>query len=246
MGDLNGPHASPRATSPSIRLQLDTVSDASITRLRPAFELYCGAGQDTIDSTGFMKICRDGAIIDREVDADLVFASVVPLGQRRIDVRRFALALEELARRRHMRFDVVCDSIQKCPGRPYSRLEDDRAGHRAESPCRSSGMRSRSSSPLRRRGFSPGPAAYTPVQPRPAIKGGSYFGTRHTPDVHLWCASGVSSIHPGVCMKPFYGTESTRGGNYFGTSHRFTLRGDNPYVPTGLQVASGRPGPGAY
>jgi len=66
------------------------------------FHAFCGSRQD-LDGRSWTKLCRDCHLIDKKLtatDADLIFARVVPSGQRRIDFQHFEAALKLVAEKK--------------------------------------------------------------------------------------------------------------------------------------------------
>jgi len=101
------PRASARSESPqpaSPRLccngAVNTASDGD--SVEATFRAFAGARQD-LDGRSWTKLCRDCHLIDKRLtatDADLIFARVVPSGQRRIDFGRFEAALRLVAEKK--------------------------------------------------------------------------------------------------------------------------------------------------
>jgi len=91
-------HLSPVAVAalarPTLRGKTATVEET--------FRAYCGASVD-MDGKTFVKLCKDCRLIEHGLtttDLDIIFASVVPRGHRRIDEEQFRMALELVAERK--------------------------------------------------------------------------------------------------------------------------------------------------
>lgn len=86
--DYLGRSASPRRRLPSVG---------------HAFQAFCGSSPG-MDGKNFAKLCKDtGILLDKAfaaVDADIVFAKVVPNGTRRMNLQQFEAALHLVAERR--------------------------------------------------------------------------------------------------------------------------------------------------
>jgi len=234
------------------------------TEFRTAFEMFCGQ-HSRMDNKSFAKLCRDCSLLDskfRDRDADVVFASVVLHGQRRISLQQFEMAMREIGRRKHIDFASICDALAFCPGPTLIgthmepvRFYDDRPSKFSDlsqrsylpaSPNSSFAVNSprsslaadnsmRSSSPRSPRGprqRSPGPGAYNNPS---KIERRVTGGTMPT-------AKRQFDVHQGAKKERECSPEpnwvltkpnKVRGGGYFGTGHVSSVH------------AAG-PGPGSY
>ncbi|CAE7947347.1 ARF1 [Symbiodinium sp. KB8] len=76
---------------------------AELADIAPIFSSYSASSSGEIDGRSFTKLCKDCSLVDRifsSTDADLIFAKVVPKGQRRITIAEFEKALGLIAERR--------------------------------------------------------------------------------------------------------------------------------------------------
>merc|ERR1719443_2521314 len=91
-----------------------------------------------MDGKSFAKLCKDCNLIDNITlwpsDPDLVFARVVPKGQRRMDMQQFEEALGLVAEKKGVDPDSVCQAIIDAGGPIMrateafaSRLHDDKS-----------------------------------------------------------------------------------------------------------------------
>lgn len=90
-----------------------------------------------LDGKGFVKLCKDCHLIDRRftvTDVDLIFARVLPNGQRRMDLAQFEKALKMIAEKKAMDEMMVRRAIADTSGPTRTgtkadsvRLHDDRS-----------------------------------------------------------------------------------------------------------------------
>lgn len=79
----------------------------------PVFSSYASSASE-VDGRSFTKLCRDCGLYDRNfssTDADLIFARVVPKGQRRISIMEFEKAMGLIAERRNCTQEEVMQRI---------------------------------------------------------------------------------------------------------------------------------------
>ncbi|CAJ1394378.1 unnamed protein product [Effrenium voratum] len=75
---------------------------AEMADIAPIFSSYA-SGTGEVDGRSFTKLCKDCSLLDKsfsQTDADLIFARVVPKGQRKITLAEFEKALGLIAERR--------------------------------------------------------------------------------------------------------------------------------------------------
>jgi len=92
----------PPPASPRLLASACTTLTADGDNVEATFRAFCGMRQD-LDGRSWTKLCRDCHLIDKRltaIDADLIFAKVVPSGQRRIDLWRFEAALRLVAEKK--------------------------------------------------------------------------------------------------------------------------------------------------
>merc|ERR1711877_99491 len=73
--------------------------------LEAVFYNFCGAGYQDLDGKGFLKLCRDCKLVDKQLDPpsiDIIFSDnkVKPKTKKRIDFFEFEMALELVAERK--------------------------------------------------------------------------------------------------------------------------------------------------
>jgi len=87
--------------------------------LEQAFQAYCGAGQTTLDGRSFTKLCKGCGLIDKKFttnETDIIFSKVVPKGRRRMGLKEFMAALEQVARKKVVNVEDVHDAIAELEG----------------------------------------------------------------------------------------------------------------------------------
>jgi len=102
----------------------------------PAIEAYQKfAGTDGLDNKEFFKFCKDAKLLCKDfgnAQVDLVFASVVPRGQRRLDEEMFKQAVREIAGKKGKPTWEVQAMVAQCDGphiegtKGASRFHDDK------------------------------------------------------------------------------------------------------------------------
>merc|ERR1719188_1580177 len=105
-------------SSPQLRARLPEGGAGGLADVEPTFRAFCGSRQD-LDGRSFSKLCRDCHLVDRgfaATDADLVFAKVVPSGQRRMDLARFEAALRLIADRKAVDEHAVRQAVAGSSG----------------------------------------------------------------------------------------------------------------------------------
>merc|ERR1712232_512281 len=83
------------------------------------FKAFCSDGAKDLDGRSFTKLCKDSHLLDLHftaTDADLVFATAVPHGQRRMSDEHFAIALGLVAQKKNVSADVVQSAVAACRG----------------------------------------------------------------------------------------------------------------------------------
>eukprot|EP00949_MAST-11_sp_MAST-11-sp1_P004249 g4249.t1 len=110
--EYGSPANAPHQQAPPEVDQMDTAE-----QLRYIFHFYCafgrtggkGAAQDTIDSSQFMKFCREcPKLIDRRLnrtEIDLIFTKAKPKFERRLDFTHFLDALSAMAQKKYPKYD---------------------------------------------------------------------------------------------------------------------------------------------
>merc|ERR1712232_535431 len=148
------------------------------------FKAFCTDGAKDLDGRSFTKLCKDSHLLDvhfTATDADLVFATAVPHGQRRMSVEHFAIALGLVAQKKNVSANVVQSAVAACQGPVINatqadvvRFHDDKSTYTGmhafdhlRSPSKGTGgrMSSKSSSP---------PADFAvelAIELNPAVKG---------------------------------------------------------------------------
>jgi len=102
-----------------------------------AFNQYAGKSKE-IDTTEFKKLCQDAGVIDRNFtgnDCDIVFAKVVPKGERQIVFDEFKEACRIIADKRGVAYKDIADMVARCSDGPklqgtqaeYNRFHDDKS-----------------------------------------------------------------------------------------------------------------------
>ncbi|CAK9034240.1 unnamed protein product [Durusdinium trenchii] len=84
----------------------------------PIFSSYASNANE-VDGRSFTKLCKDCGLFDRNfssTDADLIFARVVPKGQRRISITEFEKALGLIAERRSCSQEDVMQKVADSAG----------------------------------------------------------------------------------------------------------------------------------
>eukprot|EP00435_Cladocopium_sp_Y103_P057538 s912_g19.t2 len=92
----------------------------------PVFSSYASSASE-VDGRSFTKLCKDCGLYDRNfssTDADLIFARVVPKGQRRISITEFEKAMGLIAERRNCTQELGNDKNQLCWAGPKAVLEE--------------------------------------------------------------------------------------------------------------------------
>jgi hypothetical protein len=83
------------------------------------FDTFCGIGHADMDGKTFAKLCKDCSLIDRDftaTDVDLLFAKVVPKGQRRMSITEFTQALGHIAQRKKVPSSDIESAVAACAG----------------------------------------------------------------------------------------------------------------------------------
>lgn len=91
----------------------------NVDSLAPVFYAFCTPGQQDMDGKSFLKLCRDTGLVDRKfsaTDADLIFAKVVPKGQRRMSLALLKSALALVAAKRGEEEEDVHDLVAHSGG----------------------------------------------------------------------------------------------------------------------------------
>merc|ERR1719464_163587 len=87
--------------------------------LEPVFVSFCGPGKSDMDGRGFAKVAKDCGLLDKKftpTDVDLLFAKVVPKGQRRIDLQGFEEALGLVAQKKGVDAAELIQSVAASRG----------------------------------------------------------------------------------------------------------------------------------
>lgn len=100
------------------------------------FKAFCGPAPE-MGMKSFEKLCRDCGLIDQTLtirDVDLIFAKVVPKGQRRISLQKFEDALRRVADKKGTEACDVCRAVEQSSGPIFRstkaesvRFHDDRS-----------------------------------------------------------------------------------------------------------------------
>lgn len=86
--------------------------------LEETFRAFCGQ-RVWLDGMGFAKLCRDCHLSDRRFtiqDSDVVFANVMPSGQRRMEFAQFDAALRAIAEKKGVEHSVVRKAVAMVKG----------------------------------------------------------------------------------------------------------------------------------
>lgn len=117
------------------------VSEKKVThqtrgKMEDTFKVYC-SGKPDMDGTGFVKLCKDCNLFDSiltTIDADLIFAQVLPRGRRRIGIQHFEDALKLVADKKGVDENQVCRQVAASDGMVHRctipdavRFHDDRS-----------------------------------------------------------------------------------------------------------------------
>merc|ERR1712232_398994 len=68
---------------------------------------------------GYGNLCKDCGLIDKKFttsEVDIIFSKVVPKGRRRMGLKEFIAALEQVARKKAVDVEDVHDAIANCGG----------------------------------------------------------------------------------------------------------------------------------
>mmetsp|Transcript_68885 Transcript_68885/g.128594 ORF Transcript_68885/g.128594 Transcript_68885/m.128594 type:complete len:324 (+) Transcript_68885:67-1038(+) len=110
----------------------DSVRRRKVRRsLEEIFQKYCG-NRASMDTQSFSKLCKDAHLLGRDLtiaDTDLIFASVVPTGHRRLEMVWFPHALWHVAEKKGVDVDVIVASVVASttgPSRKATLVEDVR------------------------------------------------------------------------------------------------------------------------
>lgn len=105
--------------------------------LKSVFKSFAPAGAVDIDSRTFVKVCKDGGLLDSKfttTDADLIFAKVKAKGSRKITFDQFQEAVKQIALRKDVDFGVIEDKLRSLSGPKFvgtvaehNRLHDDKS-----------------------------------------------------------------------------------------------------------------------
>mmetsp|Transcript_45941 Transcript_45941/g.109395 ORF Transcript_45941/g.109395 Transcript_45941/m.109395 type:complete len:327 (+) Transcript_45941:97-1077(+) len=99
--------------TPSDCVRRKTVRQACCS-LEDIFQKYSGNRAKGMDMQSFAKLCRDASLIGKDLsiaDADLIFASVVPKGHRRLEMVWFPHALWHVAERKGIDVEAVVAAV---------------------------------------------------------------------------------------------------------------------------------------
>jgi len=113
---LSEPNSPLRDASPRSRTPTSVSSDLDM--LEGTFRAF-GGGRLEVDGRSFTKLCRDCGLLDKNftsTDTDLIFAKLVPRGQRRMDLPRFEFALKFVAEKKGLDVSEVNRMVASSPG----------------------------------------------------------------------------------------------------------------------------------
>eukprot|EP00927_Polykrikos_kofoidii_P068103 TRINITY_DN6349_c0_g1_i2.p1 TRINITY_DN6349_c0_g1~~TRINITY_DN6349_c0_g1_i2.p1 ORF type:complete len:412 (-),score=69.62 TRINITY_DN6349_c0_g1_i2:32-1192(-) len=82
--------------------------------METCFYNFCGSGHTDMDGKSFLKMVKDCRLVDKKLtvqDIDLIFAKVVPKGQRRINYTQFEAAVKLVAEKRCDDLDEIRETI---------------------------------------------------------------------------------------------------------------------------------------
>eukprot|EP00931_Biecheleriopsis_adriatica_P062113 TRINITY_DN373_c0_g1_i11.p1 TRINITY_DN373_c0_g1~~TRINITY_DN373_c0_g1_i11.p1 ORF type:complete len:1076 (-),score=233.82 TRINITY_DN373_c0_g1_i11:43-3270(-) len=119
------PQAKDRSTSVSARKITKPLRGKDGT-LEDTFQAYC-SGKPDMDGKSFVKLCKDCGLLEATqiTDADLIFAKVVPRGQRRIGTQQFRDALKLIAEKIGMDEELVCQRVAESDGQVHRSTKPD-------------------------------------------------------------------------------------------------------------------------
>jgi len=83
------------------------------------YQAYC-TGKPGMDGRSFVKLCKDCNLLGNgfnQNEADLIFAKIVPKGQRRISMEQFRMALQLIANKKKGDLKTVCSAVINSSGR---------------------------------------------------------------------------------------------------------------------------------
>jgi len=86
--------------------------------LERTFQAFCGSRPD-MDGKSFAKLCKDCGLLGpglTSTDVDIVFATVVPKGQRRINLHQFDEAMYLIAEKKDLHVNEVCRLVRRSEG----------------------------------------------------------------------------------------------------------------------------------
>jgi len=110
------PQVKPEKAGPSPPAQ--NIRSQPAGSLQEAFVAF--AGPLGMDGKTFAKVCKDARLLDKQhltpTDVDLIFAKVVPKGQRKIDFAQFEAALGFVARKKNVDVETVSESVRNAGG----------------------------------------------------------------------------------------------------------------------------------
>jgi len=136
--------------------------DMNLERLFFAFTAF----QPSMDGKTFVKLCHDCGLFGRDfafADADVIFAKVVPKGQRRINLQQFEEALQSVAVKKHMDLVTIYELVSRLVGPVLNATQMERVRFyddlpvepRVKDDIRDGIRASRSYTPRRGRSMSP-------------------------------------------------------------------------------------------
>lgn len=82
------------------------------------FRKFCGNSAD-MSCKDFAKLCRDCGLLGKTLlgaDVDLIFTSVLPKGQRRIELQQFEAALRQVAEKKGLPVGDICRAVEESEG----------------------------------------------------------------------------------------------------------------------------------